>query len=99
MPQGAAGGRLFICEPPGPARGTAYKMRILGPVSLVDVLAEWGFHECRGRLLKQLPREILQALDGPEGKRVALEVILHVRAPVVAAILVAEPLESMRIEL
>lgn len=75
-----------------------YSMRVLQAVMLVDVLVEWGFHECRGRTRDQLAPHILQSLDGPEGPRIALEVILTSRAPVIANILAAFPMQCMRVE-
>lgn len=74
-------------------------MRVLQGVMLIDVLVEWGFHESQGRLRDQLPPEYLQGLDGPEGSRFALEVILRFRSPVIANMLVAIPMQCIRVEI
>lgn len=70
--------------------------RILGPCRLVDALVEWGMHEGLGRLRERYAPE---AFAGEAGKLAGLEVALRHRAPMVGAILAAQPLGARRIEL
>jgi hypothetical protein len=55
-------------------------------------LTEWGLHECQGRLRDQLGGQVSAPAD-------ALAILLQVRAPLVAELLAAEPVETWRIEL
>jgi hypothetical protein len=70
--------------------------RIIGSCRLVDVLAEWGMHEGKGRLRERYPAELFA---GEQGKLAALEVALQHRAPMIGAILAAQPLGARLVEL
>ena len=63
-------------------------MRILEGCRLVDALGEWGAHEARSRL----DRDVRDALE-------SVDVVLTFRAPLVARILIAGPCGCVRIEL
>jgi hypothetical protein len=56
------------------------------------VLTEWGQHECSGRLREHLGGQV----PAPQE---ALQILLETRAPIVAKILSAEPIEAWRVEL
>lgn len=74
-------------------------MRQVAPIPLAEGLIEWGVHECRGRLSQQLPTEVKQSLEGDDSSFHALIVILHCRPQIVAAILMAEVNECLRVEI
>jgi hypothetical protein len=75
-------------------------MKLLGVVSLGDVLADWGIHEAEGRFTEDgtVARGFLDQFTGSERRLQAIGVILQKRLPVVAAILAARPKEYVRIE-
>jgi hypothetical protein len=73
-------------------------MRILGSISLTDVLVEWGLLEAGGRLRAQLPPEVLHQLSGPEAPHLALDIILQARRPLIVPILAAYPERCIRVE-
>jgi hypothetical protein len=75
-------------------------LKRLGAVRLGDVLAEWGEYEIEGRLVDtgRVPRGYLDQFIGPRQRLEAIRVILQVRFPVIAAILAANPIEWVAVE-
>lgn len=74
-------------------------MRVLGDLSIGDVLAEWAMHECRGRLCAHVPAGHLDVVDPVEQRLRAIHVLLQVRLNVIAALLAASPTKYVRVEL
>lgn len=70
-------------------------MRVIGPKNLGQTLTEWALHEGRGR---GRGAEALDALPPSQGRFHAACFLLENRRNVVAAILAAEPLDSLIIE-
>lgn len=62
------------------------------PIGFDQVLVEWGFHECMGRLHDQLSGRV------PD-RSSALKILLQTRWPLVAHLLAAEPIDTWRIDL
>lgn len=75
-------------------------MKRLGAVRIGDVLAEWGEYEIEGRLIEsgRVPRGYLDQFIGPRRRLEAIRVILQVRYQVIAAILAANPVEWVAVE-
>jgi len=75
-------------------------LKRLGAVRVGDVLAEWGEYEIEGRLIEtgRVPRGYLDQFIGPRQRLEAIRVILQVRFPVIAAILAANPIEWVAVE-
>jgi hypothetical protein len=75
-------------------------LKRLGGVRVGDVLAEWGEYEIEGRLIEagRVPRGYLDQFVGPRRRLEAIRVILQVRYQVIAAILAANPLEWVAVE-
>jgi hypothetical protein len=72
----------------------------LGPADVRDVFAEWGVHEAEGRCVGDgtLPRGFLDEFSGAQRHLQATAVILQKRWPVIAAILAANPVEWVSVE-
>jgi hypothetical protein len=75
-------------------------LKRLGAVRVGDVLADWGEYEIEGRLAEagRLPRGYLEQFIGPRQRLEAIRVIVQVRYAVIAAILAANPLEWVSVE-
>lgn len=75
-------------------------MKRLGAVRIGDALADWGEHEIEGRLVegRRVPRGYLDQFIGPRQRLEAIRVVLQARFQVVAAILAANPIEWIAVE-
>jgi hypothetical protein len=75
-------------------------LKRLGAVRVGDVLADWGEHEIERRLVEggQVPRGYLDQFVGPRRRLEAIRVALQVRFPLIAAILAANPIEWVAVE-
>ena len=75
-------------------------MRVVGKLSIGDVLADWAEHECRGRLVVAgiLPAGYLDQFPPVRRPFEAINVLLQTRREPIAAILTARPMDVVRVE-